>query len=271
VTARLELVRALQRNETSMMRTLFPADAGIARRFGIEAAVVVGALCMSDRAFPIPLLHRAVGFGTLCDVSQRTLDRIIRFFALRGLPARVEIAEGVVPARAAPLLERAGFRRESERHQVHVLETAVAPHVPAIQGLRVRRAAPATFGKAVRQGFDVGGDLGLLFERASAAHVRTERERAVPLVPFVDGKPAGSALLWLSPRIAGLYSGSVFEGYRGRGLQLALIAERVRLGLARRRRIFTSQTEGDGPSAHNLRDMGFRPLYETAYFIRDTQ
>ena len=27
----------------------------------------------------------------------------------------------------------------------------------------------------------------------------------------------------------------------------------------------------DDASAHNLRDMGFRQLYETAYFIRDTQ
>ena len=50
-----------------------------------------------------------------------------------------------------------------------------------------------------------------------------------------------------------------------------LIAERVRLGLARRRRVFTSQTEADDASAHNLRDLGFRPLYEAAYFIRDTK
>ena len=271
MTARLELVRALQRNETSMMRTLFPADTATARRFGIDVRTIGGLLCLSDRAFPIPLLHRAVGYGTLGDASAGTLDRVIRFFSARGLPARVEVAEGIVAAAAVRLLERAGFRRERERHCVHVLETSVAPVAPDIPALRVRRAAPSTFGKAVREGFEVGGDLGLLYERASAAHVRTERDRAVALVPFVDGRPAGSALLWLSPRVAGLYSGSVYERYRGRGVQLALIAERVRLGLARRRRIFTSQTEGDGPSAHNLGDMGFRPLYETAYFIRDQQ
>ena len=271
MTARADLVRALQRNETSMMRTLFPADARMARRFGIDLRTVGGTFCMSDRAFPIPLLHRAVGFGTLGDASQRALDRVVRFFVLRGLPARVELAEGIAPAAAVRLLERAGFRRETERHRIHVLETSVAPRAPEISGLRVRRAAPATFGKAVRVGFDVGGDLGMLFERASAAHVRSERDRATALVPFVDGRPAGSALLWLSPGVAGLYSGSVFEAYRGRGIQLALIAERVRLGLARRRRVFTSQTEGDNPSAHNLHEMGFRQLYETAYFVRDTQ
>lgn len=253
-----------------MMRTLFPADPRLARRFGIELRTVGGAVCMADRAFQIPLLHRAVGFGTLGEAAPATLDRIIRFFESRGLPARVEVADGVVRPSVVRLLERAGFRRESERHRIHVLETSVAPVSPVIAGLRVRRAAPATFGKAVRDGFEVSGDLGLLFERASAAHVRSERDRATPLVPFVNGAVAGSGLLWLSPGVAGLYSGSVFERYRGQGIQLALIAERVRLGLARRRRVFTSQTEADDASAHNLRDMGFRPLYETAYFLRPT-
>lgn len=271
MTARLDLVSALQRNETSMMRAVFLADARMAERCGIAAKVVDGVFCMSDRAFPIPLLHRAVGLGTLGEASRRTLDRIVRFFASRALPARVELAEGIAPPALSRLLERAGFRREHERHRVHVLETAVVPRAPEIPGLRVRRTAPATFGKAVRRGFDVSGDIGVFFERASAAHVRAERSLATGLVPFVGGRAAGSALLWLSPRVAGLYSGSVFEPYRGRGIQQVLIAERVRLGLARRRGIFTSQTEADDASAHNLRDMGFRQLYETAYFVRDTQ
>ena len=254
-----------------MMRAFFIADARLARRLGIAVRTVGGVVCVADRAFPIPLLHRAVGFGTLAEAVPATLDRIVRFFAGQGLPARVEVADGIARPSVVRLLERAGFKRERERHRIHVLETSVAPVAPAIPGLRVRRAAPATFGKAVRDGFEVSGDLGLLFERASAAHVRSERDRATPLVPFVNGAVAGSGLLWLSPGVAGLYSGSVFERFRGRGIQQVLIAERVRLGLARRRRVFTSQTEADDASAHNLRDMGFRPLYEAANFIRDTK
>lgn len=270
MTDRLGLVRALQKNETSLARTLFSADARLAGRFGIAVRTIGGVLCLADRAFPIPLLHRAVGFGTLGEATPATLDRIVRYFASRSLPARVEIADGIVRPGVVRLLERAGFEREAERHRIHVLETSVAPTAPQIPGLRVRRASPATFGKAVRGGFEVSGDLGLLFERASAAHARAERDRATPLVPSMKGVVAGSALLWLSPGVAGLYSGSVFERYRGLGIQKALIAERVKLGLARRRRVFTSQTEADNASAHNLHDLGFRPLYEAAYFSRPT-
>lgn len=268
MTAR-SLALALQRNETSLMRALFTADPRLAVRTGITVRTVAGVPAITDRAFPIPLLHRAVGFGTLADATTRTLDRIVRFYAAQGLPARVELAEGVASRAARRLLERAGFREERERHRVHVLETTTVPAVPPIAGLRVRRAAPAVFGRAVRRGFEAEGGLGVLFERASAAHVRAERDRAIGLVPVVDGSVAGSALLWLSPGVAGLYSGSVFPPFRGRGIQQALIAERIRLGLARRRRVFTSQTEGENASSHNLRDLGFRVLYETSYFVRD--
>ena len=266
----LALAQAVQRNETSVLRAMFTADPAIARRFGIETRSVAGAMCITDRAFPIPLLHRAVGFGVLSDANAATLDRIVRFFASRGLPARVELAEGIAPGGAVRLLERAGFRRERERHHIHVLETAEVPVAPGVPRVRIARAGAARFGRAVRDGFEASGDLGLLFERASAAHVRAQPDRAVPLVALVDRAVVGTGLLWLSPRVGGLYSGSALEAYRGRGLQLALIAERIRIGLQRRRRIFTSQTGGDNASAHNLHDCGFRVLYESAYFVRET-
>lgn len=270
MTAALALARAVQRNETSALRAVFTADPAIARRFGIETRSALGAICVTDRAFPIPLLHRAVGFGVLSDANAATLDRIIRVFASRGLLARVEIAEGIAPAGAVRLLERAGFRRERERHHVHLLETAEVPAAPGLPQARIARAGAARFGRAVREGFEASGDLGLLFERASAAHLRAQPDRAVPLVAVVGRAVAGTGLLWLSPHVGGLYSGSVLAAYRGRGLQLALIAERIRIGLRRRRRIFTSQTAGDDASAHNLRDLGFRVLYEAAYFARQT-
>lgn len=264
------LVLAVQRNETTLVRTLLAADPVLARRFGIETRTIAGALCLANRAFPIPLLHRAIGFGTLAEATPAVLDRLTRFFASRGLPARVEVAERAAPARAERLLERAGYRREPERHHVHVLQATAAPAAPEIPGLVIRRGAAARFGTAVRQGFEADGDLGVLFERASAAHLRTRPDRAMGLVALIDRTVAGTGLLWLSPRVGGLYSGSVLEPYRGRGIQLAVIAERVRLGLRHRRRIFTSQTDGDGASAHNLRDCGFRVLYEAAYFVRET-
>jgi len=272
---RRSLAALLQRNETAGVAAFLTIDPVSVRRLGLGAARRDGALYASCRAFPIPLFHRVVGFGTIAEPSRGALDRILRHYARLGLPARVEIAEAIAPAAATRALERAGFTREQEVHEVHVLETDPTdrpPEAPAVGGLRVEpvtRRTAALFGLLIRDGFAVTGPLGEFFERASVAHARTyPPSRAVSLIARIDGEPAGTGLLWLTPGVAGLYSGSVLPAFRGRGIQSAVIAERVRLGLLRRRRIFTSQTEGDDPSAHNLHDMGFRTLYRAAYFTR---
>ncbi len=84
----------------------------------------------------------------------------------------------------------------------------------------------------------------------------------------VDGDPAATGVLFVASRFGGLYSGSVLPAFRGRGIQSALIAERVLHGWSRGLRLFTSQTEPDGVSQHNLHELGFRTLYRSSFFVR---
>jgi len=271
---RRALVGLLQRNETSSMSALLVGRPAIARRYGNAVARRGGVVCLSSRAFPMPLLHRAIGFGTLAAADRPTLDAVIRHYARLGLPARVDLAEGVASASAIRLLERAGFTREKALHHVHVLEADRPPAAVTVAGLTIQRVSPRMakdFGAATCVGFEVDGTpLGEFFDVASAAVVRAFPERFIALLPRIGGEIAGTGALWLSPRVAGLYTGSVFERFRGRGIQSALIAERVRIGYARRRRFFTSQTEGDNPSAHNLHDLGLRYLYTSSYYVKAT-
>jgi ribosomal protein S18 acetylase RimI-like enzyme len=59
---------------------------------------------------------------------------------------------------------------------------------------------------------------------------------------------------------ASLWSGSVLPAHRGHGIQRALIAERVRIAIARGSRACFSLAEPGGRSARNLRAVGFRDL-----------
>lgn len=269
---RRALATLLQRNETAAEGAFFMCDPASVRRMGMALARRGGIVCLSCREAPIALLHRAIGMGTLGPATQAALDGVLRRYDGLALPPRVEAPEGIAPRSLVGLLERNGFRQEDEVHHVHVLETDRAPSAPAIDGLRIEpvtRRGAAEFGRLIREGFEVDGAIGDFFDRASAAAVRRmPPSDVVALVARIDGRAAGTGMLWCSPRVGGLYSGSVLAAFRGRGIQLALIAERVRVGLARRRRIFTSQTAGDDASAHNLRDMGFRLLYRSLYFAR---
>jgi GNAT superfamily N-acetyltransferase len=93
-------------------------------------------------------------------------------------------------------------------------------------------------------------------------------EAGAAFIASVGGEDAGTGQLVLTDRVAGCYSGSVLERFRGRGIQKALIAARVQAGLARGRRIFISQTDPDSPSGRNLHDVGFRTLYRATWFTR---
>lgn len=271
---RRALAAKLQRNETSTLGLFASIDRLIARRYGVSLARIGGVHCLACAAFPIPLLHRAIGFGTLGEASQPTLDRIVRHYSKLGTPARVEVAEGVAPLTAVRLLERGGFSQERDGHHVHVRDVATPPPAPVVPGLRierVRRTEAAMFGRLVREGFEAPGDLGDFFERTTVAAVRRlPLKRGVSLVGRVEGMPAATGVLFVASGVGGLYSGSVLPAYRGRGIQSAMIAARLVLGWERGLRLFASQTDPDHPSQHNLHDMGFRTLYRSSVYVRPT-
>ena len=72
-----------------------------------------------------------------------------------------------------------------------------------------------------------------------------------------NGERAGSGIVIVSSGAASLWSGSVLPGHRGHGIQRALIAERVRIAIARGARVCFSLAEPGGRSARNLVAMGF--------------
>ena len=93
------------------------------------------------------------------------------------------------------------------------------------------------------------------------AIVRARRRGLRAFLGRIDGEPAATGMLFDVRPIGGLGNGSVRPKFRGRGLQKALIAHRIRDGWARGFRIFFGQTVNP-VSAHNMEDLGWRKLYD---------
>ena len=85
----------------------------------------------------------------------------------------------------------------------------------------------------------------------------------------IDGVPAATGMLFDVRPVAGLGNGSVLREFRGRGIQSAMIAHRMRVGWERGLRIFFGQTQNPA-SAHNLEDLGWRLLYTEIDWVRTT-
>ncbi|HVR89365.1 MAG TPA: hypothetical protein VHG53_07465 [Candidatus Limnocylindria bacterium] len=80
--------------------------------------------------------------------------------------------------------------------------------------------------------------------------------------------PAASGIIVMTAGAGSLWSGNVLPAHRGQSIQRALIAERVRLGLARGGRAFLSLAEPGGTSARNLGRSGFRDVGPLRVFTR---
>lgn len=274
MTARAELAARLQRNEASSFRGAMVSDGFSRRRFGFTVARRAGLVLLGSTRLAVPLFHRAIGFGVVAPATSSTVVQVLRHYAELEADARIEIAEGIAPRDATALLRRHGFRPEREEHFVHVRTATDVPEVRPVRGLTVdtvRQRDIRLFGRLARVGFEESGDRGLFVERSTAFVLRRGTPgRFVGYIGRVDGEPAATGLVCLTPGVGGLYSDSTHPDFRGRGIQKAMIRARIERGLRRGRRIFTARTEGANTSARNYEQTGFVPLYRATFWTRPT-
>ncbi|HEX6062109.1 MAG TPA: hypothetical protein VF001_08560 [Candidatus Limnocylindria bacterium] len=272
MTADAELIRLELENQIAGGRAFVAAGPLISARYGTAFDEVAGLPTPTCQVWDYPLFNRVIGAGILGQLGERGIEAIVRHFEARQRVPCVEVYPNITSRELLDALGRAGFTDSGHGFESHALETDRAIEV-SVEGVVVRRVGPAEyrrFGELVRDGFDMAADaaLGPFFVDLSAASLETLGENGAGFIASVDGEDAGTGELVLTDRIAGCYSGSVIERFRGRGIQKAAIAARVREGLARGRRIFISQTDPDSPSGHNLHDLGFRTLYRATWFTR---
>lgn len=267
------LIRLELENQLSSNRAFLSADPAVSARYGLALSEIAGIQCSSCRVWDAALFNRAIGAGPLGPLDDPGLAAILAHYAGLGRPPHLEVYDGVTPPETLSVLERGGLAPTGHELLAHVLETDREPVVaPPAAGVTVERCGGddfALFAGLVRAGFEAPGEVGDFFEEATrVALERLPEHQVVAFLARVDGVPAGTGMLLLTERVAGLYSGSVMPAFRGRGIQRQLIAARVRAGLRLGRRIFVSQTEGDNASAHNLHDAGFRTLYRAGWWAR---
>ena len=116
------------------------------------------------------------------------------------------------------------------------------------------------------------------FVRASAMDGRegdawiamTDRLVPAPGYHYLVAEEAGRQIavgrMYIRRRVGLLVTGTVDPAARGRGLQRALIAARVRIAAERGCTVVTSGALAGGVSAANLAKMGFRPIQEYALY-----
>jgi hypothetical protein len=272
MTADAELIRLELENQIAVARAFLSPGNELAQRYGTAVDDVAGLACARCAAWDYHLFNRAIGAAVLGPLDADGIAAVVRHYRAHGRQACIEVYDSITPPALLASLASAGFGDSGHGYESHVLETDVPVDV-RIAGASVRRCEPAEyrrFAELVRDGFGFagGGPVGDFVADLTVSGLEKMGPDGGAFIASAGGQDAGTGELVLTERVAGCYSGTVAEPFRGRGIQKALIAARVREGLARGRRIFISQTDPDSPSGHNLHDLGFRTLYRARWFIR---
>jgi GNAT superfamily N-acetyltransferase len=256
-----ELAGHMQRTEAAEVNSYLTASPALAQNAGTATKRIGGVICLATKNIPEPFLNRALGVGTVADATPRLLERIERHYASIGRSSRIAIATGFVTGATLRALERRGYQPGSESELIYIYDRRTPPEMPKVDGLTIERAGPGLASIYSQTGFESFNDRGPQFVPVVEALVRSRRRGLRAFLGRIDGEPAATGMLFDVRPIGGLGNGSVRPKFRGRGLQKALIAHRIRDAWARGFRLFFGQTINP-ISAHNMDDLGWRKLYD---------
>ncbi|HZG58400.1 GNAT family N-acetyltransferase [Paenibacillus sp.] len=254
-TRRIEAVEtALTRLNAA--RALSPASG---RR--LEVSELAGCTLLRDAEEPTsPYYNRVKGFGP------EAVERLDDIFAAYGgsapcfdmAPDRAtpEVAEALIRNGYAPMEQLAFLAARPERD---------AGPPPAWRFERVTAETAETFVRWI--GLSMGGRT---FERAAVERARPyfHREDFLNYMLEIDGEPAAMGSLFLSGTAGYAANDYTFERYRGRGLQGALIRQRLAEAAALGLEAVYTDVEFGSASHGNMLKAGFGTVFLNTFWLK---
>ncbi|HUQ41513.1 MAG TPA: hypothetical protein VM052_03330 [Candidatus Limnocylindrales bacterium] len=258
---RRELAANMQRAEALSVGSYLDASPAIAKGAGTATKRIEGVICLAAANIDEPFLNRALGVGTIADATPRLLGKIERFYESIAKPPRIAIATGFVPLTAMRLLERRGYAPVGGSQEIYVYDRPAPPAMPKVDGLTIERVGPGLASLYARTGYESFSERGPQFIEIVEALITSRRRGLRAFLGRIDGEAAATGILFDVRPVGGLGNGSVRAKFRGRGLQRALIAHRIREGWVRGYRVFFGETENPA-SARNMEKLGWRKLFD---------
>lgn len=251
----------VERLEQRVLRELhLAADPPLRKSLGLAAHEIGGAFVSVASRDPGILLNRVLGLGLERAATRETVRTITEIYREAGLERWfVQPPPGARPAELIDWLREAGL--SPQRRWMKFAREGTPPDREPDADIRpVDEATAPDFGRIVAEGFGLTPEAGPLLARLSG------RPGWHPFLAFVDGRPAAAAALFVHDDLGWCDWAATSEKFRGRGLQNALLAHRLRLAAEHGCREIYCTTGEEVPgdpqhSYHNILRAGFRELY----------
>lgn len=211
---------------------------------------------------------QALGVGLGGAVDDAELDRLEDFYRSRGAATAIELC----PFAGIPLYEALAKRefRLLEVSNVLFRELNASEHfAPPPDGVTVREAGPDdeyVFTQTVAQGFAELSPVTEPLLDCMRGFYRSQGHHA--FIAFVGGVAAGGASVFVFDRVAGMFGASTLPQFRGRGVQSALLAARLRWAAQHGCDLAKGITLPGSISHRNHERLGFRVAYTRTKMVR---
>jgi GNAT superfamily N-acetyltransferase len=212
---------------------------------------------------------QALGVGLDGPVDDAELDRLENFFRSRCAATAIELC----PFAGIPLYEALAKREYRLVEVSNVLFRDLTPaddFPPPAPGVTVRPALPEDeklFTQTVAQGFAGLSPITPALLDVMEGFFHSEGNH--PFIAFVDGAVAGGASAFAFDGVVGMFGASTLPEFRGRGVQGALLAARLRWGAQNGCELAKGITLPGSTSHRNHERFGFRVAYTRTKLVRD--
>jgi GNAT superfamily N-acetyltransferase len=209
-------------------------------------------------AIPSSAFNRTLGYRLLPNLRERMLD----VYRRARTPGWI-VGDATIPPWPGAMPMEGGS---------DVFHAALAEFVapPVVDGVTVRAIGPdevAGWADVIVAGFGIEEpeagawrDLAPYLIRAPGEHfVLAER----------DGRPVGAAALFARRKVGLMAAATVLPEERGRGIQAAMVGERVRIATAAGCEWLMATAASEGPSARNLEGLGFNRAWRRSLWRFD--
>jgi GNAT superfamily N-acetyltransferase len=275
LTCDIALAARIERAEA---RLLSDGIARVARRVGERGDVLSRPVAGGHAAFAEPgsPLNKVAGLGFEGVLPGGELDEVEEAYRRRGCPVRVELSSLADPSLGA-FLTRRGYVLEGFEDVLGLRLPAVG--LPAVAaGIRVRPSGP----EELESWLDVtvagflspdgeGVPSSETFEAEVLRRVVRDFVQAEGMTRFLaerDGVPAGGGSVRLSDGVALLCGAATLPVHRRRGVQTALLSERLAVAGNAGCDLAVVTTQPGSKSQENVRRRGFALLYTRAVLVR---
>lgn len=206
------------------------------------------------------VVNGAIGLGMNGPVEREEVAALVAFFGGHGMPAKVDVCPLADPSLLRWLAEERFVATDFEMVLYQPLPAACAAEPAA--GVSVRIASRP-------EERELWGDLearGFLDERVSEADRALARALALrpDALPFLGqwkGEPCATGMLVMRDGLAMFNGDSTLPAYRGRGIQSALLAARLRHASEAGCDLALIEAAAGGISVRNQQRAGFRVAY----------